>query len=152
MRLTRVLNSKLWLLHFSLQCKILVIIIFSKPDEPLRHSILLSSNSFQMYKILCQIKYKLITKRISISSLMTKKLTSRTRFGFCYKYSTNYWVHLPTDAIVYSSAKILLFRSSTRRCSSIQVWHTGLVYKFKKILPILNFFFQIVSKKPQICN
>lgn len=132
--LTHILNSILRLSYFPLQWKVSVIILFPKPGKP--PDIPSSYRPISLLPFFAKLCEKLVIRRIS-KIVSDKKIIPDTQFGFRAKHSTIHQIHRLTDAIAFSFEKKLY-------CSAVmldvaqafdKVWHSGLLFKLKGILP-----------------
>ena len=138
--LTHILNSILRLSYFPLQWKVSVIILIPKPGKP--PDIASSYRPISLLPFFAKLTEKLILKRIS-KIINDKKIIPNTQFGFRNKHSTLHQIHRITDSISYALEKKLY-------CSAVlldvaqafdKVWHPGLLFKLKAILPSPYFLF-----------
>ena len=138
--LTHILNSILRLSYFPLQWKVSIIILIPKPGKP--PDMASSYRPISLLPFFAKLTEKLILKRIS-KIINDKKIIPNTQFGFRNKHSTLHQVHRITDSISYALEKKLY-------CSAVlldvaqafdKVWHPGLLFKLKAILPPPYFLF-----------
>jgi len=122
----------------------LIILIFKlgkSPDVPS------SYRPISLLPSLAKLCEKLILRRIS-KIINDKQVIPHTQFGFRNKHSAIHQVNHLTDAIAYSFERKLY-------CSAVlldiaqafdRIWHLGLLFKLRKILPSFYFFIlQILS-------
>lgn len=132
--LTHIFNSILRLSYFPLQWKTSIIILILKPGKPPETPS--SYRPISLLPLFAKLCEKLVLKRISpfINNVST---IPQTQFGFRKGHSTIHQIHRLTDSIANSLEK-------KEYCSAVlldvaqafdKVWHPGLLYKLKKILP-----------------
>ena len=132
--LTYIFNAILRLSHFPLQWKFSIIVVIPKhgkpPDSPS------SYRPISLLPFFSKVLEKLILKRIT-PIISNSRIIPNTQFGFRNFHSTTHQINRITDTISASLEK-------KQYCTAVfldvaqafdRVWHAGLLYKLKKILP-----------------
>lgn len=132
--LTYIFNATLRLTYFPLQWKSSIIILIPKPGKPPE-----SPSSYRPISLLpffSKVLEKLILKRIN-PLINNSGIIPNTQFGFRNQHSTIHQINRITDSIAsalekkqYCTAAFLDVAQAFDR-----VWHDGLLFKIKKILP-----------------
>ncbi|VVC37748.1 Reverse transcriptase domain [Cinara cedri] len=132
--LTHIYNAILRLSNFPTQWKFSVIILFPKPNKPTGNPA--SYFPISLLPLVSKLLEKLILKRI-YPIIVENNIIPNSQFGFREKHSTIHQIHRLADAIScspenkqYTSAVFLDVSQAFYK-----VWHPGLLYKLKKILP-----------------
>ncbi|KAL4090171.1 hypothetical protein QTP88_025070 [Uroleucon formosanum] len=138
--LTYIFNATLRLTYFPLQWKSSIIILIPKPGKPPE-----SPSSYRPISLLpffSKVLEKLILKRIN-PIINNSETIPNTQFGFRNQHSTIHQINRSTDSIAsalekkqYCTAAFLDVAQAFDR-----VWHDGLLYKLKKILPPTFYLF-----------
>lgn len=132
--LTHIYNAMLRLSYFPPIWKFATIILICKPDKP-KH-LVTSYRPISLLPTLGKLFEKLILKRI-IPIIKEKKIIPNNQFGFRPHHSTIHQLHRITDKISFAFEK-------KEHCPGVfldiaqafdRVWHDGLLFKLKLILP-----------------
>lgn len=148
MFLTLIFNSILRLQHFPSQWKCAEIIMVLKPTKP--ETVVSSYRPISLLPIFSKIFEKLLLKRL-LPLLEEKCIIPDHQFGFRHKHGTPEQCHRIINAIRYSLENKMY-------CSAVfldiqqafdKVWHSGLLYKLKNILPapFYTFFLSYLSNR-----
>lgn len=137
--LTTLFNSILRLSHFPTQWKHAKIIMVHKPNKP--ENIISSYRPISLLPACSKIFERLFQKRMSLV-LETMKVIPDHQFGFRHKHGTPEQCHRIVEVIrdslekkLYCCAAFLDVKQAFDR-----VWHDGLLFKLKKLLPAPFFF------------
>jgi len=134
MLLTHLYNSMLRLSYFPLIWKFSTIILIHKPNKPKNEAS--SYRPISLLPVLAKLFEKILLHRIR-SFTQTQKIVPDTQFGFRSKHSTIQQIHRIIDKISSSFEE-------KKYCPGVfldvsqafdRVWHQGLLFKIKKILP-----------------
>ena len=132
--LTSIFNGILRLSHFPSQWKYAKIIMIPKPNKP-EYSVT-SYRPISLLSTISKVFERLLLKRL-LPILEKQQIIPEHQFGFRHKHGTPEQCHriveIITDAFerkLYCSAVFLDIHQAFDR-----VWHNGLLYKLKKILP-----------------
>lgn len=159
--LTHIFNAILRLTYIPTQWKFSIIIMFPKPNKPTENPA--SYRPISLLPFFSKLLEKLILKHI-YPIIAEKNIIPNSQFGFREKHSTIHQIHRLADAISCSLEKKKQYTSAVFLDVSQafdKVWHPGLLYKIKKILPpsyylLLNSYlkerFFAVSSGAEILN
>jgi len=132
--LTHILNSILRLSYFPIQWKFSIIILFPKPNKPPDNPT--SYRPISLLPFFSKLYEKLILKRI-YPIIKENNLIPNEQFGFRENHSTIHQIHRLADSIScslenkqYTSAVFIDVSQAFDK-----VWHPGLLYKLKTMLP-----------------
>jgi hypothetical protein len=133
-QLTHIFNAILRLSYIPLQWKFSIIIMFPKPNKPTDNPA--SYRPISLLPFFSKLLEKLILKRI-YPIITENKIIPNSQFGFREKHSTIHQIHRLADAIACSLEKKQYTSAVFLDVSQAfdKVWHPGLLYKLKKILP-----------------
>lgn len=138
--LTLIYNSIIRLNHFPSQWKCAEIIMIQKPNKP--GNSVTSFRPISLLSIFSKIFEKIFLRRLS-PVLESKNIIPEHQFGFRHKHGTPEQIHRIvnniTDALEkkrYCSAVFLDIQQAFDR-----VWHMGLLYKIKKLMPAPFYLF-----------
>ena len=138
--LTYIFNSIIRLSYFPLQWKFSIIIVIPKPGKP--PDIPSSYRPISLLPFFSKVLEKLVLKRIS-PIINNSKIIPNSQFGFRNRHSTIHQVNRITDTIASALEK-------KQYCNAVfldvaqafdRVWHPGLLFKLKKILPPAFYLF-----------
>jgi hypothetical protein len=136
--LTQLFNAILLRGYFQAQWKVAQLILLPKPGKPPRH--LSSYRPFSLLPLASKVFEKLLLERL-LQLVEHANLIPNHQFGFRPRHSTIDQTHrllrVLNDALdksQYCSAAFLDIYQEFDK-----VWHTGLLYKFRRSLP-LNYF------------
>lgn len=132
--ITMIFNSVLRLCYFPSQWKVAQIILIHKPGKPTEETS--SYRPISLLPIISKILEKILLKRL-LPILEAENIIPAHQFGFRKAHGTIEQVHRVANKInkalegkQYCSAAFLDISQAFDK-----VWHTGLLYKLKKILP-----------------
>lgn len=141
--LTQIYNAILRIGHFPMVWKVAQIILILKPGKPAEE--VKSYRPISLLPAMSKVLEKLILSRIE-PVLTARKIIPTHQFGFRPKHATIEQIHRVCTNISqtledkkYCSAAFLDISQAFDK-----VWHTGLLYKLKKILP-LSYFLTLKS-------
>ena len=138
--LTLIYNSMLRLQHFPSQWKCAEIIMIYKPNKP--ENLVSSYRPISLLPIFSKIFEKLLLKRLK-PYLQKYNIVPDHQFGFRSKHGTPEQCHRVIKVITDSF-------ENKKYCSAVfldiqqafdKVWHEGLLYKLKKLLPSTFYLF-----------
>ncbi|KAL4085079.1 hypothetical protein QTP88_027371 [Uroleucon formosanum] len=132
--LTQIFNAMLRLSYFPILWKYSTIILILKPKKPPDSPA--SYRPISLLPILSKLFEKLLLKRI-LPIVDTANILPNSQFGFRNSHSTVHQVHRLVDKISYALEEKLYCTGAFLDVSQAfdRVWHTGLLYKLKILLP-----------------
>ena len=138
--ITHVINSILRLSYVPIQWKFSLIILFPKPNKP--PDVPSSYRPISLLPLFSKLCEKLILKRI-YPIIQNKNAIPNSQFGFREKHSTIHQIHRLADTITYSLEKKMYTSAVFLDISQAfdKVWHPGLLYKLKNLLPPAYYLF-----------
>lgn len=132
--LTYIFNAILRVCHFPIQWKFSIIVLFHKPDKPIHQTS--SYRPISLLPLLSKVFEKFLLSRLQPYINETNSIP-KYQFGFRSAHSTLQQCHRIVDEIshafergYYCSGVFLDVAQAFDR-----VWHTGLLFKLKQILP-----------------
>jgi hypothetical protein len=132
--LTTIYNSMLWRTYFPLLWKFAQIIMIHKPGKPPTR--VTSYRPISLLPILSKIFERLFLKRLHKDANIDQKISTH-QFGFREKHSTIEQCHRIVHRILQSLEEKKLCTAAFLDIQQAfdRVWHDGLLYKLKQLLP-----------------
>lgn len=141
--LTQIFNAILRTGYYPLLWKVAQIILIPKPGKPVEE--VKSYRPISLLSVMSKVFEKLLLDRLQ-PILVEKQLIPNHQFGFRQQHATTEQIHRVCNSInkaleekQYCSAAFLDVSQAFDK-----VWHTGLLYKIRKVLP-LNYFLILKS-------